>query len=75
MAATILNSPRAIEMSVYAVRVFSRLRTMLQCNAELARKLQKLEKSFTVLDSDSRRQFRELRAAIFSLAGPPVPDQ
>jgi hypothetical protein len=75
MAATILNSPRAVAMSVYVVRVFTRLRVMLTGNAELARKLEKLEQSFTVLDADTRRQFREVRAAIFSLAGPPVPEQ
>jgi hypothetical protein len=72
MAATILNSPRAVAMSVYVVRMFTRLRVMLTSNAELARKLEKLEQSFTVLDADTRRQFREVRAAIFSLAGPPV---
>jgi hypothetical protein len=75
MAASVLNSPRTVEMSVYVVRVFTRLRAMLASNAELARKLEKLEKSVTVLDADTRRQFREVRAAIFSLAGPPVPEQ
>ena len=75
MAATVLNSPRAVEMSVYVVRVFTRLRAMLASNAELARKLEKLEKSVTVLDADARRQFREVRAAILSLAGPPVSEQ
>ena len=75
MAATVLNSPRAVAMSVYVVRVFSRLRAMLSSNAELARKLERLEKSVTVLDADTRRQFHEVRAAILSLAGPPVPEQ
>ena len=35
MAATILNSPRAIEMSVYVVRAFVQLREMLASNKEL----------------------------------------
>jgi hypothetical protein len=36
MAATILSSPRAIEMSVYVVRAFVQLREMLASNKELA---------------------------------------
>lgn len=59
MAATILSSPRAIEMSVYVVRAFVELRTALMANAQLARKLDALEKSVVILDADSRRQFKE----------------
>ena len=36
-AATILNSPRAVEMSVYVVRAFLNLREVLNTNRELAR--------------------------------------
>jgi phage regulator Rha-like protein len=71
MAATILNSARAVAMSVYVVRAFVELRTALMANAQLARKLDALEKTVAVLDADSRRQFRELRALVFSLAMPP----
>lgn len=39
MAATILNSPRATEVSVYVVRAFVALREMLAGNKELAAKL------------------------------------
>jgi len=38
-AATILNSPHAVEMSVYVVRAFVKLREMLASNQDLARKL------------------------------------
>jgi hypothetical protein len=75
MAATILNSPRAVSMSVYVVRAFVRLRTSLEGNAQLARKLDELEKSVAVLDADTRRQFKDLRAVVFSLASPPVREQ
>jgi hypothetical protein len=44
MAATILNSSRAVEMSVYVVRAFVRLRELLSSNAELARRLDELER-------------------------------
>jgi hypothetical protein len=43
MAATILNSPRAIEMSVYIVRAFVKLRELLGSNRELARRFAELE--------------------------------
>jgi hypothetical protein len=44
MAATILNSPRAVQMSVFVVRAFIRMRAALTDNRELARKLAALEK-------------------------------
>jgi hypothetical protein len=43
MAASVLNSPRAVEMSVYVVRAFVQLREMLATNTALARKLDELE--------------------------------
>ena len=43
MAATVLNSPRSVEMSVYVVRAFVRLRGLLASNKELARRLDELE--------------------------------
>ena len=75
MAATVLNSPEAVEMSVYVVRAFIELRATLTTNARLARKLDALEKSVVILDADSRRQFKELRALVFSLAVPPASEQ
>lgn len=42
MAATILNSPRATEVSVYVVRAFVALREMLAGNKELAATLNEL---------------------------------
>jgi hypothetical protein len=44
MAATILNSHRATEVSVYVVRAFVRLRDILASNKEIARRLEQLEK-------------------------------
>lgn len=43
MAATVLNSPRAVEMSVFVVRAFVRLREVLATHRELAAKLAQLE--------------------------------
>ena len=44
MAASILSCPLAVEMSVYVVRAFVRLRELLASNAELARRLDQLER-------------------------------
>ncbi|MGH6893866.1 MAG: ORF6N domain-containing protein [Dongiaceae bacterium] len=71
MAATVLNSPRAVEMSVYVVRAFVRLRLVLASNADLARKLVSLEKSVAALDSGTKKQFEEVYAAIRALMAPP----
>jgi hypothetical protein len=47
MAATILNSPAAIQMSVYVVRAFVRLRQLLSANRELAARFSELETRLT----------------------------
>jgi hypothetical protein len=44
MAANVLNSPRAAQMSVFVVRAFVKMRVALSDNRELARKLAALEK-------------------------------
>lgn len=44
MAATVLNSPRAVEMGIYIVRAFVQLRELLASNKQLARRLADLEK-------------------------------
>jgi hypothetical protein len=43
MAASVLNSRRAVEMSVYVVRAFVQLRELLSSNRELAHRLADLE--------------------------------
>ena len=44
MAANVLNSPRAVQMSVFVVRAFVRMRSLLADKAELARHLAAIEK-------------------------------
>jgi hypothetical protein len=44
MAATVLNSQRAVQMSVFVVRAFVRLREILATNRRLASKIDELEK-------------------------------
>ena len=44
MAASVLNSRKAVAMSVFVVRAFVRLREMLATNRRLAAKIHELEK-------------------------------
>ena len=44
MAANVLNSPRAVQISVFVVRAFSKMRALLGDKRELAKKLAALEK-------------------------------
>jgi predicted NAD/FAD-binding protein len=72
MAATILNSPRAIQMSVYVVRAFVRFRRSLVTHTDLSRELELLKRSVATLDADTRRQFDQVYEAILGLmAAPP----
>ena len=54
MAATVLNSLRAVEVSIYVVRAFVQQRELLASNKDLARKLraleQRIEKKLTTHD-------------------------
>jgi len=75
MAATILNSPLAVEMSLHVVRAFVKLRRVLASNVELARRLESLEKSVTTLDASTRKEFVRVYKAILKLMGPASREQ
>jgi hypothetical protein len=72
MAATILNSPRAAQMSVYVVRAFVKLRQALATNTSMARRLETLERSVAALDADTRKQFDHVYEAILGLMAAPT---
>jgi hypothetical protein len=44
MAATILNSPQAVQMSVYVVRAFIQMREQIAANAEILKRLAEIDK-------------------------------
>jgi hypothetical protein len=75
MAATILNTPRAIQMSVYVVRAFVRFRMSLSTSKDLARELDALKRSVATLDADTRRQFDQVYEAILGLMSAQVRKQ
>jgi len=63
MLSSVLRSPRAVQVNVEIMRAFVRLRQMLQANADLARKLEALEKRYDA-------QFRVVFDAIRELMAP-----
>jgi hypothetical protein len=69
MAATILNSPRAVEMSIYVVRAFVKLREAIASNKELAKKLDQLERKLETHD----QAIVGILNAIRELMNPPAP--
>jgi ORF6N domain len=69
MAATILNSARATEISVFVVRAFLRLRRFLASNEELSTRLDEVERKFAAHDQAIAR----LVNAIRKLMTPPEP--
>ena len=60
MAPAALNTPRAVETSVFVVQAFVRLRQMLASNTELARKLAALEKKYDAQFKVGFNAIREL---------------
>ena len=68
MAASVLNTPRAIETSVFVVRAFVRLREMAATHREFARKLAELEQRF----EDHDKKIEVIFVAIRQLMAPPV---
>jgi phage regulator Rha-like protein len=70
MAATVLNSPRAVQMTVFVVRAFVKMRESLLVNAVLAREMAALKSRVDTLDAETRKQFDQVFEAILGLSGP-----
>ena len=75
MAATVLNSPRAVQMTVFVVRAFVKMRESLLVNAVLAREVAALRSRVDLLDESTRKQFEQVFEAILGLSGPPAGKQ
>jgi len=69
MAAMVLNSPRAVEMSVFVVRAFVQLRKTAHGGRELDKRLDDLERRVGTHD----HAIREILAAIRQLTALPDP--
>jgi hypothetical protein len=69
MAATVLNSERAIEMSVFVVLAFVRMRRAIASNRNILAKLAEIERRVETHDAD----IQDLMDAIRELINPPDP--
>ena len=86
MAATILSSPRAVEVSVYVVRAFLKLRELVATHQGLAKRLDALETKLQekaeslamqhdTFSRNTRNQLRQIFEALRELTIPPDPPQ
>ncbi len=71
MAANVLHSDRAIQMSVFVVRAFIRMRQMLTEQRNLSRKLAELEKELTARLDVHETAINEILGQIRRLLSPP----
>jgi hypothetical protein len=74
MAANILHSDRAIQMSVFVVRAFVKMRAMITTQKDLAGKLAALEKALTRRLNIHERVISDIIQQIMSLLNPPPPE-
>ena len=71
MAATVLNSPRAVQMSVFVVRAFIRMRAALTETRELARTLAALEREVKARLDTHDAAIVDILARIMDMIDPP----
>ncbi len=70
MAANILRSARAVQMSVYVVRAFVRMREHIAANAAILKRLAEIDKTLLQHDSALRDVYNKLLPL---LQPPPAP--
>lgn len=68
MLASVLNTPKAVEVSILVVKAFIRLREMLGAHKELAIKLDELERQIQGHDESIQTLFEAIR----QLMSPPT---
>jgi hypothetical protein len=80
MTATVLSTPRAVEVSVYVVRAFLRLREFVASNQELAKRLDELEATTQhhafkndAFANTTRKQLKDIFEALRQLTAPHNP--
>ena len=69
MAASVLSSPQAVEVSVFVVRAFVKLRQLAMAHKDMAAKLDQLERKV----GDHDESIRQLVSAIRQLMSAPTP--
>jgi phage regulator Rha-like protein len=61
MLASVLNSERAIQINIQIVRIFSRMRTLIESHKEILKKLEMLERKDIELDEKVSLIFEYLK--------------
>jgi hypothetical protein len=74
MAANVLNSPRAVAMSVYVIRAFIKMREDLAANAAILKRLAEIDKTLLVHDSALRDIYQKIRPLLEPPPLPPRPE-
>jgi len=72
MAATVLNSTRAVAMSLYIIRAFVKMREDLAANVAILKRLAEIDKTLLLHDGALRDIYEKLRPL---LAPPPLPEK
>jgi hypothetical protein len=73
MAATVLKSPHAVQISVLVVRAFVRLRHILAEHRDLARRIEALEREFTHKTAEHDAHIARIYEIIDDLMDPSAP--
>ncbi len=74
MAANILNSPRAVAMSVYIIRAFVKMREDILANASILKRLAEIDKTLLLHDGALRDIYQKLRPLLEPPPAPPKPE-
>jgi len=74
MAANVLNSPSAVQMSVFVVRAFMRMRTVLSGHKELMSELLVLEEKLTERLDVHEVAIVDILRRMMELLDPPMPE-
>ncbi len=73
MAGTVLNSPRAVQMSLYLVKAFIRMREALTANAVVLQRLSEIDRKLLEHDVVLRDVYEKLRPLLDPPPPPPKP--
>ena len=74
MAANVLNSPQAVDMSVFVVRAFVKMREHVLANAAILKRLAEIDKTLLIHDTALREVFQKLRPLLEPPPAPPKPE-
>ena len=74
MAANVLNSSRAVDMSVFVVRAFVKMREHVVANAAILKRLAEIDKTLLIHDTALREVFQKLRPLLEPPPAPPKPE-